>query len=215
MDAFKVQKNGKLLDYRVGETLDLKSVKSFLQKNYKVIRLWQGCRHVLGKVRDEYREYFIKMATTPGISARLETERIWCEEFNKLSINEYYLVPKFYEGGYYKGLYYILIEEYTGPQIAAIDQKYNFIGQYINQIIDFSEFIQDLPLKIPINDAIQSPNHQEWFVEKTKSWLDTIPGEIIKRYKLEQLFDLVKEGANNLSEKAATRRFHSVAYDYY
>jgi len=217
MDAFKIKGGNRLLDYRIGKPLDLTRINEFLSKKYKNIKLRQGGRHILGTLENNYQSYFIKLATTVGIGERLKSEKLWCEQFNKWSMNDYYIVPNFYDDGYVDDLYYIVISNLTsGPEIASLNGEVNFIKQYMDQVISFSEYIQGLPLDIPVNDAVENPNHQKWFVEKTRSWLDAIPREIIEEFEIKKLFNIIEEGASSLDKKPRHGDFtpwHMMIYD--
>lgn len=201
MEAFKVKKNGTILDYRVGQELDLGLVKDFFSGKFDVKKIWQEKRHAVGWVRKDRKEFFLKLSTTEGIGVRSETEKIWNDEYNKYSTSQEFLVPKNLEDGYYNGLYYIVMDKFDGPFVCDLERKNNLIEQNIDNIIFLTEHIQGLPLDIPINDAIQNPNHQEWFKLKTKSWLDSVPQEVAQRYGLSELCNIVADGAESLSEK--------------
>lgn len=201
MEAFRVRRKGKTLDYRVGQKLDLEMVKDFFSKKYVIKKLWQEKRHVVGWVEKEGKEFFLKLSTTEGIGIRSETEKVWNNEFNKYSTSQDFLVPKNLKDGYYNGLYYLVMDRLDGPFLCDIENKNNLIESNIDKVISLSEHIQSLPLSIPINDAIQNSNHQEWFKLKTKSWLDSIPNEVAQRYGLAKLWKIVSDGAEDLSEK--------------
>lgn len=201
MDAFKVQKDGQTFDYRVGGKLDLEDVKKELSQKFEVLELKEENRHVTGHIRIDNQDFFLKLATSVGISIRLENEKLWNEQYNKWSDSDLYKVPQNRADGYYKDLLYLVMDFITGPQIATFDGKINLIGNQIDSIIDFSEHIQKLPLDIPVNDAIQNPDHQAWFCEKTKSWLDSIPEDVRKRNQVIDLWKIVESGAKNLEKK--------------
>ncbi len=200
-NAFKVIRNGKALDYRVGKDLDLEEVEQFFKKSYEVKKLWNEKRHVVGILEKENKKYFLKLATTEGISIRSETEKIWDEEFNKYNIKSNFKVPKIYDSGYYSGLLYFVTDFFEGEKLAEIGYSSNRILENIDEVIDFSEYIQTLPLNIPVNDAVLSDNHQEWFRLKTKSWLDAVPEEIYKKFELNKLWQEVLEGSNLLQKR--------------
>lgn len=201
MEAFRVKKNGKTLDYRVGQELDLRPIKDFFSQSCDVEKTWQEKRHIAVWIGKDGKKFFAKLSTTEGIGIRSETEKIWNDEFNKYSTSQKFLVPKNLEDGHYNGLYYLVMDRFDGPFLSDLEGRNNIVEQNINNIISLSEHIQSLPLDIPINDAIQNPNHQEWFKLKTKSWLDAIPQEVAHRYGLADLWDVVVKGAENLSEK--------------
>ncbi len=201
VDAFKVIKNGKSLDYRVGGELDLSRAKHFFEQEYKVRKLWQGVRHVLGIVEQNHQQYFLKVATTEGISIRSESETLWNEQFNRLNNRTEFSVPKIIESGYFNDLLFLITDYFEGQKLSEIDGSNNNISKHLETVIDFSQNIQGLPLNIPVNDAIQNPNAQAWFIAKTKTWLNSIPENIIKRYSVQKLFGFVSEGAAELDEK--------------
>ncbi len=201
MQAFKVRKNGKTLDYRVGQELDLGQVKDFFSQKYDVQKLWQERRHVAGWVKKNEKEFFLKLSTTEGISVRSETEKVWNDEFNRYSTSDNLLVPENLEDGYYNGLYYLVMDRFDGPFLCDMEGKNNLIEENLDGIISFAEHIQSLPLNIPINDAIQNSDHQEWFKLKTRSWLDSVPKDVSQKYGLDDLWKVVVNCAGSLSEK--------------
>lgn len=205
MKAFRVKKNGKTFDYRVGQELDLGPIADFFSQNYNVEKIWQEKRHVAVWVESPPagggKKFFAKLSTTEGISIRSETEKVWNEEFNKYSTSQKFLVPKNLEDGHFNGLYYLVMDRFDGPFVCDLEGKNNLIKQNIDNIISLSEHIQNLPLDIPINDAIKNSDHREWFKLKTRSWFDGIPQEVVQKYGVSDLWQVVEEGAKDLSEK--------------
>lgn len=202
-DAFKVTRSGRKFDYRVGQHLPLNEIKKYFEETYKVKKLWQGKRHVLGIVQIKGEEAFLKLSTTPGISIRTETERIWNDQINRYSQDPNFVVPKNISSGYYKNkLFYMITEYFQGPLIADIGLKRNNIDKNVDKIIKVSEIIQKLPLEIPINDAIEAKDFREWFILKTKSWLDAIPEKItIIHEEIGSLWKEVLSGSTNLEKR--------------
>ena len=200
-DAFKVIKNGKTLDYRIGQDLNLTDVEQFFKKSYEVKKLWSEKRHVVGILEKENKKYFLKLATTEGISIRFETEKIWDEEFNKHNTKQNFKVPKIFESGYYNKLLYFVTDFFEGEKLAELTGKTNKISDNLELVLDFAEHIQTLPLTIPVNDAIMSDDHQEWFRLKTKSWLDSIPKDVYDKFELDKLWRIVVEGSNLLQKR--------------
>ena len=84
MKAFTIKLNGQLLDYRKSKNLDLVNVRNFFSNKYKVKKLWQEQRHVLGIVEKDDRKLFLKLATTQGIGAVTQIEYKWNDELNRL-----------------------------------------------------------------------------------------------------------------------------------
>ena len=201
MGAFKIVKNGKILDYRRSEVLDLDKIRRDFSKKFEVVDVRQPGRHIIITIGKNGREYIIKLATTEGIGARSETEKIWNDEFNKYSKSLDFRVPNNLGDGNYCGLYYLIIEKFDGPHLSTLRGGNNTVSKLIDKIIDFSELIQNLPLNIPNNDLIEEKNPQKWFVEKTNSWREAIPNNVVEKYNIDTLFGSVKNGAAKLSEK--------------
>lgn len=202
-DAFKVKRGGKKFDYRVGQNLPLAKIKKYLEETYRTKKLWQGKRHVLGIIQIKGRQAFLKLSTTPGISIRTETERVWNDQVNRYNQDPNFVVPKNISCGYYENkLFYMITEYFEGPLIADIELKRNNIDKNIDKIIKVSEIIQNLPLEIPINDAIASEDFREWFILKTRSWLDAIPEKIkIKHGEIGNLWREVLSGSSSLEKR--------------
>jgi len=199
MDAFKVIKNGKVLDYRIGQKLNAEEIRAEFSKKYNVIDLTQGHRHVIGTLGHGNEKYILKLSTTEGISARTESEKLWNDEFNRTSTRPEFRVPKTIEDGEFKGLYYIITESFDGKPISNLEGHNNLIEENLESIIDFAEYIQTLDLNLPINDAIQDENHVSWFQKKTKSWYEGFPED--KTADLESIWVIVENGAEKLERK--------------
>lgn len=80
------------------------------------------------------------------------------------------------------------------PDIANAEYK-----KYINQIISFSEYIQDLDVE-PLSEK-DNENYSDWFLEKVKSWHNEIPQNIIEKYKTKELLYIVENEYKNLEMK--------------
>ncbi|MDP2637497.1 MAG: hypothetical protein Q8P26_00345 [Candidatus Levybacteria bacterium] len=201
MEAFRVKKKGRVFDYRVGQPLDLEKVSEYFSRRFNIQKTWQEKRHTALFVEKDGKELFLKLSTTEGIGIRSTTEKIWNGEFNKNSSNSQFLVPKNFESGYWDNLFYLIMDRFDGQFVCDLEGRNNLIDENINKIISFSEYIQSLPLDIPINDAIQNSDHQEWFKLKTKSWLDAVPKDVVRNYGLEDIWKIVVEGTKGLSKK--------------
>lgn len=84
LKAFQVRTKGQVLDYRLGQELNLNEVRAFFEKRYIVKKLWSGGRHILGILEKNNKSSFLKLSTTEGISAVTKNEYNWNEQFNKL-----------------------------------------------------------------------------------------------------------------------------------
>ena len=71
LGAFKIGVDGKILDYRLGKNLNLDDVKNFFSKKYKVKKLWQGARHVLGELEKSNQKLFLNFQQ-PKASVQLQ-----------------------------------------------------------------------------------------------------------------------------------------------
>lgn len=203
MKAFEIKLNGRLLDYRKTEKLDLSNVRKFFSKKYKVKKLWQEQRHVLGIIEKDDRELFLKLAATKGIGAVTQIEYKWNEEFNRLiSRKTKYWVTLNADSGYYNNLFYLITDVFEGERLAQRPQKNTLdkdFKEYMLSIIEFSELIQNL--KINKLSEKDSEEYKQWFLNKTESWYNAIPINILEGYKVNELLDIVKKGYLNLEKR--------------
>ena len=169
LGAFKIKVGKKILDYRLGENLNLDDVKNYFSRKYKVKKLWQGPRHVLGELEKSDKNLFLKLSTTEGISTVTKNEYNWNEEFNsqikRPSSN--YWVPKNYDCGiYHNNLFFLITDKLEGeflaksPAASKISQT--FIAS-LPKVIAFSQLIQSLKVK----NRGQRGGHHEIFLNKT------------------------------------------------
>lgn len=206
MDPFIINVNGQALDYRQPAALTLKPIYSFFSKDYTVANLWQEGRHVLGWLEKNNRHYFLKLATTPGISAVTQIEARWNHEYNqRLSRATYrFWVPQNYEQGYYQNLFFLITDRFVGQPLADLRQPSSLnpnLPNYFASIIEFSEIIQTLDLP-PLADR----DHQkasDSFIQKINSWFHAVPDTIRRQYQLSGLLDLVQTNYHRL--RPATR----------
>ncbi len=203
LKAFQIKVNDKTLDYRLGAELNLNQVKTFFEKKYIVRKLWSGGRHILGILEKDHKELFLKIATTEGISAVTQNEYRWNEQFNRLIPRKLsnFWVPQNYDCGIYKNkLLYLITEKFAGELLAEKPQKMKISTVFINLIpviIKFSELIQTLNLvNLPIQE---DPNYQK--IEKTTVWYNDIPKNIIEKYRVYDLLEIVKSGMPRLLRK--------------
>lgn len=202
-NSFKVIKDGQVYDYRIFEKLDLVDVGNFFSVHYKVESLAQPGRHVTGILSDGRQNLFLKLATTEGTSIVLQNEHNWNEEFNKHE-NQKYKVPRNITSGKYNGLFYNITEKLEGSLLSTVE-NFNLnaeFGQLIPDIIGFADFISSLPIqKLGKPDIVTGATPQDWFVNKTKSWLNAIPTQIQAQHGLLKLFAIVESEAPSLLKK--------------
>lgn len=204
MKAFEIKVNGKILDYRKSENLDLEKVKKFFEKTYVVKKIWQEKRHVLGIFEKNGKGAFLKLAPTEGISVVTKIDYNWNQEFNNIvSRDTNFWVPQIYDSGMYeKNLFYMVMEYFEGKLFAQRpkpDKIEQILKEDLPQIIEFSELIQNL--EIPPLSEKDKENYSEWFFEKVKSWYEAIPQKAVEQYEIEKLLEIVKEGYRSLERK--------------
>lgn len=203
LGSFKVRSGNKILDYRLGEDLDLKKIKSFFQKIYQVKKLWKGPRHVLGVLTRNNQVYFLKLATSEGISVVTKNEYYWNNYFNYYLQNTRYLVPKNYDSGLYKNKYFYLITDFFDGKLLCKTrrgyQKASNLVKYIPQIIELSEIIQQLPQVNFADD--KDVNYKVRFLSKIRNWFGDIPAGVSKKFNIEILLEIVEKGVSELSSR--------------
>lgn len=204
MKAFEININGKILDYRITKNLNLYKVNDFFSKNYKVIKIWQESRHVLGILEKNKQKLFLKLSATEGISAVTQIEYKWNSEFNKLITRDSnFWVPKNIDSGFYnQNLFYFISDYFEGKMLAQKPLDNTSIENYsqnLSSIIDLSEFIQELEVNSlsPKDDE----EYKSWYLNKTLSWYEAIPQDITDKYLLNDLLTIVKDGYLNLERK--------------
>lgn len=195
LNSFKILKDGKLLDYRLGEDLDLDKVRSFFEQSYHIEKIQRGARHILGILSKDNKTYFLKLSTSEGISVVTRNEYNWNTYSNKyLPENRLFSVPKNYDKGSFRRKYFYLITNYfEGEPLCNIGEDDSSLISCIPQIIEVSKVIQKLPGK--------EGDYLGKFVSKTKGWFDDIPSDVIKEYNIKELFQVVAEGMNKLDSK--------------
>lgn len=204
LKAFQVRVNGEILDYRLGEKLNLEKVRSFFEKKYLVKKLWSGGRHVLGILEKNNQILFLKLATTKGIGALTKNEYLWNEKFNRLVWRELsnFWVPRNIDFGIYNKLFYLITDKFDGELLDQRPEKSKISTIFINQmpsVIKFSELIQGLDI---VNlSPHESADHRGWFLKKTEAWFNGIPKNTREQYKLNDLLQIVKNCVSTLKKK--------------
>lgn len=203
MKAFKIKVGEKILDYRVGKKLNLTNVREFFSKKYQVIELRSAPRHVVGVLQKNEQKLFLKLSKSEGISATTKIEYEWNDSFNNYYKNlKNFRVPRNYEFGYCENFFYIIMEYFEGPLLCPLENSSKLSALDIDNAIELSEIIQNAKIKnLKHNDFIEAKNHREFFINKTRSWLESIPLQIVNEYKLNELLKIVEEGYKGLEER--------------
>lgn len=207
MKAFTIKIGDKILDYRLGQNLDLRKFQKHLEnKGYVVEKLWNEKRHNVGQISKDKTKLFVKLATSEGMSRLTENEFEWNKQFNKQNSREKsnFWVPINFDSGYFESLFYLVTDFGKGKKISGHEpDSLNSLPQTLNQVIDFSELIQSLSLeRLNPNEYFTEMNYKQRFLEKTKQWLEAIPQRIRQKYHIGQLLKVVEEGTPNLESKA-------------
>ncbi len=205
LNSFKIRLGNKIFDYRLGEDFFLKKIKSFFQKIYQVKKLWKGPRHVLGILIKNNQIYFLKLATSEGISVVTQNEYYWNNYFNNYSEDIRYLVPKNYDSGLYENKYFYLITDFFDGKLLCETrrgyQKASNLVKYIPQIIELSEIIQQLPRVNFADDKYEDVNYKVRFLSKTRNWFSDIPAGVSKKFNIESLLEIAEKGICELSSR--------------
>ena len=203
LGAFKIKVGKKVLDYRLGNNLNLDDVRNFFSRKFKVKKLWQAPRHVLGELEKSDKNLFLKLSPTEGIGAVTKNEYNWNEEFNSQikRSNSNYWVPKNYDCGLYQNkLFFLITDKLEGEFLAKEPVKSKISQTFIAslpKVIAFSQLIQSLKVK----NRGQRGGHHEIFLNKTKSWLTDIPYPIQNKYALKELYKIVEGNTEYLKAK--------------
>lgn len=206
LKAFQIRVNGKVLDYRLGEELNLERIRAFFEKKYLVRKLLSGGRHILGILEKNNQILFLKLATTEGISAVTKNEYNWNEQFNKLVSRQVsdFRVPQNEECGTYKDkFFYLITEKFDGELLTKRPESTKTSAAFLDllpTVVEFSELIQKLEITNPSDE--ENSDHKKIFYEKTKLWYGDIPNNIKAKYKVGDLLKIVEEGVPSLQKKA-------------
>lgn len=205
LNSFKIRSGKKILDYRLGEKINLNQVKDYFQKAYEVKKLWSGSRHIFGILLKNNSTYFLKLARSEGISIVTKNEFLWNENFNKYFNNSGFIIPKNYGKGLFKEKYFYLITDYFEGNLlcplSCTGTSSNYLSAYTPTLIKLSEVIQKLP-SLNFTKVLEDQNDAKvTFINKVENWFGDIPLDIKERFKLEALLIYVKENVEQLTTK--------------
>lgn len=204
--AFTIKKNGKILSYYKGETLDLKDISLFFKKKGYSTNLKHQKRHIVGILQKGSQEYFLKLSTCEGINETTYNEYQWNYYFNKIVLreNSYFCVPKNIEKGYFNKYFYFISEYFNGELLGPLNKesgKLKAVWDNLDKLIELSELIQKLPLPVLRADEYhKGENYKEKFLNKVVLWYKSIPENIIKKYYINTLLDIFKKKVNVLNK---------------
>lgn len=209
MKAFQIKVDGKYYDYRIGQEINLEEFSKHLSSNgYSVNKLWHEKRHSVGLLEKDGQKLFVKLATSDGISINTVNEFKWNEKFNtqNLRTQSDFWVPLNYDSGEYINYFYLITDFLEGELLAERPipgyELPNF-RKYLEKIIDYSEFIQNLDIgNLEPDEQFMNISHSERFLKKAEMWLKAIPEDVINKYRIIDLFEIVEVGYKNLERKS-------------
>lgn len=198
LNSFKVRSGLRLVDYRLGGSLDLQKVETYFQaKGYQVSNLQNSGRHITGILTKVGTTYFLKLSTSEGISVVTKNEFKWNNNFSNHFPNTEYRVPKNYDSGLFDGRYFYLITDYFDGKLLckfrSSSEDVDQLVEYIPQIIQLSEIIQGL--------STVEGDYQKKFINKVKAWFNDIPADIRQKYNVVSLLEIVEQGVSCLQKK--------------
>ncbi|MBI2621874.1 MAG: hypothetical protein HYW63_04510 [Candidatus Levybacteria bacterium] len=207
MKAFTIKVGDKFLDYRLGHKINIASFgKELKGKGYGIEKLQMEGRHVIGTLGRSNKKFFVKLATSEGMSWLTQNEFEWNNQFNKQNSrkNSNFWVPINYDSGYFqKYLFYAIYDFVEGEKITEYGSSNQILlKETIEEIINFSELIQNLDIKnLAPNELSHGLSHWEWFVEKARLWLSDIPKDVVQQYQIRELLKVVENGARELEKR--------------
>lgn len=204
MKAFEIKVGGRSLDYRTGGNLEIDDVRKFFENKLEVVKIWQGGRHILADVKKDGRDFFLKLATSEGISEVTKVEYDWNAAVNEqVDRKSGFCVPKNFEGGHYRGLLYFVAEKFNGKLLVdwPKEKKADVILANLDRVLDFCEFIGGLKLKNLVERFHPNYYYKKFFVDQTLAWLEAVPADVCKQYRLDDLYQIVVNGVDDLSAK--------------
>jgi hypothetical protein len=205
--AFKVKKNGKVLDYRIGDRIDLSQVRLFFeQKGYIVKNLKYATRHVTGILIKNSKSLFLKLSTSEGVGVLTENEAEWNKIFNKQITRKdsQFWVPQTISQGLFKEKYsYFLTDYFNGTLLVEKpDPQVNtqLLEASLIKVLKLTEQIQKLKFKKALIREHNNKDFRSFFLYKTKTWYKSIPKKIRSKKKVNNLYKFVVENAYKLQK---------------
>jgi hypothetical protein len=197
--AFLIEVDGRKYDYRLGKNLDLKEVAKFFSQKYRVKNIWQDQRHVLGCLEKNSQNLFLKLSTTTGIGLLTEKEKNWNDFFNRQTPrNASFWVPINVDFGYFNGLFYLITDELKGEKLhGLIADNEKISGEDLRKVMKLSLLIQNLKTG---RDAKDDGNCHRVFLNKTKLWFSDIPKDVVQKYNLKEILELIWHRTNCLPQ---------------
>ncbi len=115
-----------MTDHVTEQKLNLEEVgRYFESKGYKVQKLEQPWRHIVGLLKFENEKLFLKLASTSGIGERTINEAEWDKNTNTVwkKYITTFKTPKLFDEGYFQDRYWFIGEYVFGKPIAEVSGK--------------------------------------------------------------------------------------------
>ncbi|MDP3940780.1 MAG: hypothetical protein Q8Q49_00575 [bacterium] len=206
MDAFLIKKDDALLDYWTPGKLDLAEVTSYFQKNYRVENLFEQGRHITGILHEEDETYFLKLATSPGISILTQNEAEWNKSVStQASKTDTITIPHVYEAGYFQKKFFYYISEYLQGELLCSHtdtRNQSALLPEFENIVQAAELVTTFSF-VPSESNLyaKSENHTSYFKDRALRWLNGIPEQIRSDYRVTELTGVVDSGAGSLDKR--------------
>jgi len=124
--------NEYMTDHVTVEKLNLEEVGRYFDNlGYKVKKLEQPWRHVMGEVLFENEKLFLKLASTPGIGERTANEAAWNKNANTVwkKYISTFKTPKMFDEGFCEGKYWFIDEFVFGKPLIELKQQKSDISE--------------------------------------------------------------------------------------
>lgn len=158
------------------EKLDLENIGRFLEtKGYKIKKLSQPWRHVVGEVLHENERLFFKLGSTKEISEKTRNEKHWNENINtvwKKNINNF-KSPKIFDEGNYEDKYWFVCEFVFGKPLAEVGKPSKELNHKdFEKAADIASELVNIGEKtiLPNDSAQILPSLIEKYYTKAKEW---------------------------------------------
>ena len=178
--------------------MNLEEVGRYLEsKGYKVQKLEQPWRHVVGLVKFENEKLFVKMASTPGIGDRTINEAAWNRNTNSV-LKKYittFKTPKLFDEGYFQDKYWFIGEYVFGKPLAEVDGKNSDISD--NDLERSAEIAKNI---LKISELGLLPKDAEHFkvIWNTRIFDVAKEWSKITKYNTKKLLRYIEERKNNI-----------------
>lgn len=209
-NPFLVTKDGKQYDYREGHELPVESVTTELNaRGYAVKKLELLSRHYTGVVIKDDTEYFIKVATSIGMSVVTEHDARW----NRLVAEKVrsqkllFSVPIPHDTGYLLGDYFFMVTDFINGKLLVnypFDTNLGLLEKHWQKVVDIALSIEGLQLSEElIRPEASGMTSEERYLRKTQSHFDTIPDTVREKYDLDTVLTFVKMHLSTAQQSTA------------